>query len=54
MQQDGSIMTTHTTQVFLPYKKQLKWSSLLVRRLQSRLVLFYKICHRNIAIPIPP
>ena len=35
-------------------QKQLNWPSLSVRRLQSRLVLFYKICHQNIAIPIPP
>ena len=35
-------------------QKQLNWLSLSVRRLQSRLVLFYKICHQNIAIPIPP
>ena len=44
---------THYTSVsFL--RKQLNWPPLSVRRLQSRLVLFYKICHRNIAIPIPP
>ena len=35
-------------------QKQPNWSSLSVRRLQSRLLLFYKICHQNIAIPIPP
>ena len=53
MQQDGSIMTTHTTSV-TSLQKQLNWPSLSVRRLQSRLVLFYKICQQNIAIPIPP
>ena len=46
-------MTVHTTQMSLPYKKQLNWPPLSVRRLQSRLVLFYEICHQNIAIPIP-
>ena len=35
-------------------QKQLNWPSLSVRRLQSRLIFFYKICHQNIAIPIPP
>ena len=35
-------------------QKQLNWLSLSVRRLQSRLVLFYKICHQNIANPMPP
>ena len=35
-------------------QKQLNWPFLSVRRLQSRLVLFYKICHQNIIIPIPP
>ena len=34
-------------------QKQLNWPSLSDWRLQSRLVLFYKICHQNIAIPIP-
>ena len=33
-------------------QKQLNWPSLSVRRL--RIVLFYKICHQNIAIPTPP
>ena len=52
MQQDGSFMTTHTTQTSVSYvQKQLNWPSLSVRCLQSRLVLFYKICHQNIAIP---
>ena len=44
---------SHYTSVS-PLKKQLNWPSLSVRRLQNRLVLFYKICHQNIAIPIPP
>ena len=35
-------------------QKQLNWHPLSVRRLQSRLALFYKICHQKIAIPIPP
>ena len=54
MQQDGSIMTTHTTQVSLPYKKQLNWPSLSVRRLQGRLVLFYKIYHPEYCLPHSP
>ena len=53
MQQDWSIVTTHYTSVS-SLQKQLNWPSLSVRRLQSRLVLSYKICHQNIAIPIPP
>ena len=35
------------------YTIQLKWPSLSVRRLQSRLVLFYKICYQEIAIHTP-
>ena len=35
-------------------QKQLNWPSLSVRRLQSRLVLFYKISYQTIAIPTPP
>ena len=35
-------------------QKQLNWPSLSVRCLQCRPVLFYKICHQNIVIPIPP
>ena len=43
---------SHNTSVsFL--QKQLNWLPLLVRRLQSSLLLFYKICHQKIAIPIP-
>ena len=54
MWQNGSIMTTHTTLVSLPYKKQLNWPSLSVRRLQGRLVLFYKICHPEYCHPHSP
>ena len=35
-------------------QKQLNWPPLSVQRLQSRLVLFYKICQQKIVIPIPP
>ena len=44
---------SHYTRVsFL--QKQLNWPPLSVRRLQSRLILFYKICQQKIVIPIPP
>ena len=34
-------------------RKQLKWPTLEHRRLESRMVIFYKIIHNQIAIPIP-
>ena len=44
---------SHYTRVsFL--QKQLNWLRFSVRRLQSRLILFYKICQQKIVIPIPP